>query len=525
MTHRKYQHIVESIVNSKSKKNGDFTKTSEFATELLLNNLNLTAVSVWLLTQEQDRFELVANQGPLSNLRSDNTVECNVYPEYLELLKNSRHIDVNDAKADHRVNEIRKTYLEPFDIASLLDVPIRINGRLEGVLNLERAHEQRNWSDSEIYIACQVADQLALTLATHNSYEQNELLTLFKCAAEQSDQVTMIVNLHSENVEFVNDAYGKRTGQKAIDFIGQPVWDLFLFKQKPEYGRKQLERVTLGQTVSDEVELKRPDGKSLWIRYSCSPFITSRGNHFALMTSEDCTEEHRYQEELEVRAWRCALTGLYNRAHFNKELAVTNNGYLFLIDLVGFKNFNDTYGHEKGDALLQEMARRLRHLAEIHKAKEIARVGSDEFGMLINDLKDESIESFTDKLYQHLRAPAQIHRDTIEPKPAIAVVDIISVVELVSPLTSADIALQIAKKKQGKTIQVFNHTMLNAFKEDTEIERDLHTAVRNRQLELYYQPLRNLKTGEYTGAEALIRWHHPKKGVLYLTLLHKYYGN
>ena len=515
MKRRKYQHIVESIVSSKPKQDGDFTRTAEFATDLLLSNLQLTAVSIWSFNYEQDQFELVANQGALSNLSGDNTVKCDVCPEYLNLLRNSRHIDVNDVKSDHRVDELRKHYLEPFDIASLLDVPIRINGKLEGVLNLERAHEQKNWTDSEIYIACQVADQLALTIATQSSYEQNELLSLFKSAADQSDHVTMLVNLQTENVEFVNEAYGKRIGRKAADFINQSIWDLLLFEQRPDYARIQLDKVLLGQSIYDEVELTGPDGNALWIRYRCSPFTTTRGNKYALMLSEDCTEQHRYQQELEVRAWRCALTGLFNRAHFNKKLEHAKNGHLILIDLLGFKHFNDTYGHEKGDELLREMARRIRHLSEIHKIDEIARVGSDEFALLISDMSDDEITAFTEKLYLNLKTQAQIQRDTIDPKPAIALVDIASVVDLVSPLTSADIALQFAKKKQGKTIQVFNHTMLSAFKEDSEVERDLHSAVRNRQFELYYQPLRNLETGEYTGAEALIRWHHPKKGVLY----------
>ena len=516
MKRRKYQHIVESIVSSKPKQDGDFARTSELATELLLNNLQLSAVSVWSFCYEKDQFKLVANHGALSNLSGDNTVRCDVCPEYLNILRNSRHIDVNDAKSDHRVDELRKHYIEPFDIASLLDVPIRINGKLEGVLNLERAHEQKNWTDSEIYIACQIADQLALTIATQTSYEQHELLTLFKSAAEQSEQVTMLINLQTERVEFVNEAYSKRTGKPIADFIGKPMWDLFLFQQKPEYSKIQLEKVHSGQSIADEVQLVAPDGKPMWISYRCSPFVTSRGNHYALMSSEDCTEQHRYREELEIRAWRCSLTGLYNRAHFNKALDKTNKGYLILVDLIGFKNFNDTYGHEKGDALLQEIARRLRHIAEIQQVQEIARVGSDEFAVLLSDKRSQcEIEQLTEKLYQNLILPAQIQRDTIDPKPAMAVVDIAAVVDLVSPLTSADLALQIAKKKQGKTIQFFNHTMLSAFIEDSEIERDLHTAVRNRQFELYYQPLRSLETGEYTGAEALVRWHHPKKGVLY----------
>ena len=68
------------------------------------------------------------------------------------------------------------------------------------------------------------------------------------------------------------------------------------------------------------------------------------------------TDEHNYKSELERLAWRCGLTGLHNRTHFNRVLERTNKGLLLLVDLVGFKRFNDTYGHENGDSLLIEIA-------------------------------------------------------------------------------------------------------------------------------------------------------------------------
>ncbi|MCL1077544.1 EAL domain-containing protein [Parashewanella spongiae] len=516
MEPRKYQSIIELIVCSEAKHKGDFAETSALSTKLLRQHLQLSGTSIWLLSPCQTKLNLIAHNGPLSVSESSDVIPLSEYPDYLNLLKSSRHIDVADAKQDERVAELRNRYLEPFNIGSLLDIPIRINGSLEGILNLERVDIQKDWTDTEISIACQVADQLALTLATQQSYRKDELLSFFQSAVDQSDQVTMLFNLKNEVVEFVNEAYANLTGLPIKSFLNKSIWNLILFKQKPEYGMAHLNKLKQGETVRDVVELKRPDGTAIWAKFCSRPFLTNTNERLVLVSIDDYTSQQQAKQELERRAWRCNLTGLYNRFHFTNELEKTKSGNLVLIDIIGFKHFNDTYGHSRGDFLLRETARRMKHFSEANLAKEIARVGSDEFAVLLTETHSvEELESFANKLYHHLMHPIQIDRESIAIKPAIAVVDIASVINSLSPLASADIAIQHAKKKQSKRIQFFNAALLSAFKEDSNIEHDLHYAIRGRQFELYYQPLMDLESQAYTGAEALIRWHHPQKGVLY----------
>ena len=516
MEPRQYQHIVESIVSSKAKHKGDFKETSVLATGLLRQHVQLSGASVWLLSPCQTELDLMAHDGLLSVVESSDVIPLSDYPHYLNLLKSSRHIEVADAKQDERVAELRSRYLEPFNIGSLLDIPIRINGCLEGILNLDRVDIHKDWTDNEISIACQVADQLALTLATQHSYRKDEILSFYRSSVEQSTQVTMFVNLESEQVEFVNQAYANMTGLPIESFIHKSIWDLVLFKQQPEYCEIQLNKSKNGETIKDTMKLQRPDGTEYWVKFCWNPFLTKRNESFALISIDDYTSQRNTQLELERRAWHCILTGLYNRSHFNHVLEQTKDGYLVLVDVMGFKHFNDTYGHAQGDYLLRETARRIKHFSEANFAQEIARVGSDEFAILLTETQyAEELGAFAEKLYQHLKHPIQIERESIAIKPAIAVVDIASVIDSLSPLASADIAIQHAKKKQCKRIQFFNNDLLSAFKENSNIEHDLHYAIRGRQFELYYQPLRDLNSKEYTGAEALIRWHHPQKGVLY----------
>ncbi|MCH4294382.1 EAL domain-containing protein [Shewanella sp. 3B26] len=516
MKRRKHQLLVEQIVLSAAKQQGDFGKTAELATELLCQSLSLSSACVWAFDAELSSQYRVAHFGNAALgaavQRPSQISDC---PFYLEELGSRRQIDAADTACDPRLTELKDSYYLPAGVYSSLEVAIRINGHLEGVLCLERS-ETGNWTDSEIHVANQVADQLALALATRNTYDREEKLSLFKSAVEQSEQVCMLINLHTETVEYVNRAHGQITGVPREKVIGRSLRQLDFFKQHPRLGEEVLGKIFRGLSAQGEIQLKRYDGSDYWLKYHASQFVTERGNYYVLVTCEDSTEQHCYQQELERLAWRCNLTGLYNRLHFNRVLERTQQGQLLLIDLVGFKRFNDTYGHEQGDALLIEMARRLRHFSDINKATEIARVGSDEFAILLLGEKHSSeVDFISNRLYQHLAMSVQIGREQVDPKPALAIVDIASVSNLVAPLTCADIALQYAKKKQGTAIQVFNSTLLSAFKDDAQIERDLHSAIRGRQFELYYQPLRDLQNERYTGAEALIRWHHPKKGVLY----------
>ncbi|WP_133407335.1 sensor domain-containing phosphodiesterase [Parashewanella tropica] len=516
MKRRKYQHIVETVVNSEQKQQGNFKETAELVSELLYKHLNITGVSVWLFKNEQTALSLVAHQRQDSTIDLKNYIQISDFSGYLKLLENSRSIDVNDTSNDSRVDEFREFYINPNGIKSLLDVPIRINGHLEGIINVERTDQQKNWSDSEIYIVSQLADQLALTIATKHTYTQDEQLSLFKCAAEQAQQIFMLINMETRIVEFVNDAYSKLTGLPKEHFIGKPITELMIFKSKPELAEEMFQSLLQGKQVVGEVNVVTPSGISYWARHHCSPFITARGNKYALINNEDITEKRRQQEDLERLAWSCTLTNLKNRTYFNNALERTYSGYLVLIDLKNFKHFNDTYGHEKGDALLIEIARKLKHFSDVKQAVELARVGSDEFALILSSkFTLDEIEHLALELYQSLSSKVQIKRQWVEPRPVIAVVDIAEVANVVSPLTSADLALQIAKKKVGIPIQCFNHDLLSSFLDKAQIEQDLHVAINNRQFELYYQPLRDLKTGEYTGAEALIRWHHPKKGVIF----------
>lgn len=516
MTRRKHQHVVEVIVNSAGKVQGDFNATAKLVVNLLCRHLVINSASVWLFSRDlscQHQIASSAISEMTSTFRPEALASC---PRYLKQLTSERYIDASDAKSDPRIAEFYLTAFAPRKINSVLDVAIRINGQLEGVICLERQYARGIWQDSDIYLACQAADQLALALATQFSHQQQEVLSLFRSAVEQSEQVTMLVNLQTELIAYVNPAHYQMSGIPRRYISGASIRQLDLFKQYPQLAERSLQQLKHGETIRGEVLLTREDNRQYYLKYHATPFNTELGNHFALIYCEDNTDPHLYQSKLERLAWRCQLTELYNRTHFNQVLHQFNDGFLILIDLIGFKRFNDTYGHRQGDALLTEIARRSRCFAGFPRVNEIARVGSDEFAMLLpweGELGE--LERQIINLYRCLTIPLQVGRERFDPRVALAVVNLADLKQDISPLASADIALQRAKTMPAPHIQYFNQQLLTSFYQHAEIERELHLAVRGRQFELHYQPLRDLQTQEYVGAEALIRWHHPIKGMLY----------
>ena len=347
MIKRQFQHLLESIVNSTEKQEGQFKETAALACRLLSQSLAVETVGVCLFDLDNDTSQLIAQSDESVLVPRPAPSLCTAY---LTELKLRRIIDVTDISGDSRVDELNH-YFADKAVVSHLDVAIRINGHLEGVLFLE-SNTVNRWQDTQIHIASQVADQLALTLATKRAYETDERLSLFIKAIEQSEQISMVVNLATNKIEYVNEAYQSISGELKQQILGQPISSLDFFKQSPTQAEAVLAQVKQGKITKGNTQLFRRDGESYWLRYRVRPFTTPRGNHYALVTAEDCTEELQQQNELERLAWRCSLTGLYNRSYFNRALDRVQRGHLMLIDLRGFKRFNDTYGHKKGDSLL-----------------------------------------------------------------------------------------------------------------------------------------------------------------------------
>jgi diguanylate cyclase len=226
-------------------------------------------------------------------------------------------------------------------------------------------------------------------------------------------------------------------------------------------------------------------------------------------------------ERNELAARTDALTQLPNRSHFDQRLeAVARRAdrdrapiALLFISLDNFKPVNESFGRRIGDMLLQQVAARLREA--VGAQGMLARVGGDEFVLLLGPEADKAAAgSLAQRLLDAIGGPIEIEG---RPAPVTASIGIVLYPrdsQVSTAMVNAEAASRYAKRNGGDTFAFFEPAMLGDARDQVELLRDLRQAVARQQLELYFQPKVHAPSGEVTGAEALLRWHHPKRGMV-----------
>jgi PAS domain S-box/diguanylate cyclase (GGDEF) domain len=232
----------------------------------------------------------------------------------------------------------------------------------------------------------------------------------------------------------------------------------------------------------------------------------------------DVTERRQIEQRMAHMARHDELTGLANRAHCREHLRKLLSGEacdeqvtIALVDLDHFKSVNDTYGHQFGDALLTEAAGRMLKL--IPPEALLCRVGGDEFAIIFRRSSRTQAELVAKSVITTLSEPFYIHGHLIHIGATVGYSS--------SPRDSrdyetllrfADLALYAAKGEQRGSCRAFENSMDVAAQEKNRLEKDLRKAVQQGALQVHYQPLVNLNSGEIECYEALLRWNHPERG-------------
>jgi len=236
---------------------------------------------------------------------------------------------------------------------------------------------------------------------------------------------------------------------------------------------------------------------------------------------EDITEKRLAEQKIDWLARHDTLTEIANRHHFREELenwfsAVRAGGGFALhwIDLDHFKEVNDTLGHPVGDALLKSVARRLRK--SLRGPDLVARLGGDEFAVLqASAVREADATKLAKRLIRSLAEPHHLlgHQVTAAASIGIALAPIhgSNPEEL---MKHADLALYEAKSSGRCTYVVFRPEHLGSTGDRHQLEKDLQKAQAKGELEMHYQPIVNLEQGGVTSFEALMRWHHPERGLI-----------
>ena len=224
--------------------------------------------------------------------------------------------------------------------------------------------------------------------------------------------------------------------------------------------------------------------------------------------------------EMQSQSLRDPLTELPNRQIFEGMLsqafqradATQAKLGLLLINLDGFKGINETLGHRIGDRLLREVAARLRSLAQPHM---VARQGADEFLMLIpNDANAKVAADLASSILVSLGKPCLLDGREASVTCSIGIALYPDDGGASALIAHADAAMRFAKSSGGAAYCFFETRMVDGFRDQAEVLRDLRRALAQGELELFYQPKIHAPTGEITGAEALMRWQHPRRGMI-----------
>jgi diguanylate cyclase (GGDEF)-like protein len=287
----------------------------------------------------------------------------------------------------------------------------------------------------------------------------------------------------------------------------------FLHNDPEQYRADVVAELALGKVSSRIFETG--DGREVLV--TNSP-MTAGG---WVATHNDITERRRAEAKIEYMAHHDALTDLPNRLQLYEQLrqllARTRQGLhvaVFCLDLDRFKDVNDAHGHAVGDLLLKAVADRLRQC--VRDADLVARLGGDEFAIMqAGASQPTDATSLASRLIEVIGAPYELGGEQVTVDLSIGIAlapgDGLDPEQL---LKNADMALYRAKSDGHGLYRFFEPEMDARMQARRKLEIDLRKAIANGEFELFYQPLVDMKTEYVTGFEALIRWHHPERGMI-----------
>lgn len=378
----------------------------------------------------------------------------------------------------------------------------------------------RTW---EARLMLRERDEVVMVVRDITQRKQQEAeLRLWAKVFEGSNEAILITDARLRIV-LVNKSYEKIMGFTEAEVLGVDTTRIGAQLHSHGFFRNLVSVLKEQGHWQGELINRRKNGERFPTWYSISQVLNAEGqpeNYIAIFS--DISEHKKSRERIDFLAHHDSLTELPNRALLNDRLEMAINtarrrrekvGLLF-IDLDRFKNINDSLGHAAGDQILRQTAARL--TGAVRNDDTVARLGGDEFVVLLPRVRDErSLAEVAIKLREEVLKPYVIEDMPLHISPSIGIAVYPDDGDTPSALIkNADAAMYLAKEK-GRNNYQFYTPILNARTLDRlKLEYDLRQALEQGQFELHYQPQIDVRSRHVYGAEALIRWRHPERGLV-----------
>jgi diguanylate cyclase (GGDEF)-like protein/PAS domain S-box-containing protein len=411
-----------------------------------------------------------------------------------------------------------KEILRSKDIHSLVVVPLVYGKTLIGFLGFDSSHKEKVWADDDIALLRLVGEIFTNAFARKDVEEallasDAELRGVF---AAMNDQVLLCDR--SGRILKIAPTHPASYHLPAKELTGKSLNEVLPAEAAASIIEQIRNALAAQKTVQVDYSLTM-DGKQLWYSGAISPVQKDR----VVLVSRDITERKASEERLIYQTLHDALTGLPNSRWFIERLGRAfarikrhpdENAAVLFLDLDGFKAINDSWGHPIGDRFLATIGQRLRTSMRI--TDTVARLGGDEFAVLLEDIRDiDEAVQVAGRIQLEVSAPVDLDGRPVSSSASIGIA--LFSAGYLSPeeiLKDADTAMYRAKANGRGRHEIFSAEAYAPDLHGHPLPAELHRAIDRGEFQLFYQPVVDLKSGETTSVEALLRWRHPERGLL-----------